>query len=108
MSAIPRTSGSSLEIAGSHRSTFAIGDVEVALSDPNIFSVGTCEVLMARSSYAGTGVFKKAAEKGTGTVRLSGLVDMGGVTAIDFETDVITGTLRFDCLFVIDLDGLAE
>ena len=39
-------------------STFAIGDVEVAPTNPNIVWVGTGEVLMARSSYAGTGVFK--------------------------------------------------
>jgi len=39
-------------------STFAIGDVAVAESDPNVVWVGTGEVLMARSSYAGTGVFK--------------------------------------------------
>ena len=41
-------------------STFAIGDIAVAPSDPNIVWVGTGEVLMARSSYAGTGVFKSA------------------------------------------------
>ncbi|MCH8044074.1 MAG: hypothetical protein IID44_10205 [Planctomycetes bacterium] len=39
-------------------STFAIGDVAVARSDPSIVWVGTGEVLMARSSYAGTGAFK--------------------------------------------------
>ena len=39
-------------------STFAIGDIAVAPSDPNVVWVGTGEVLMARSSYAGTGVFK--------------------------------------------------
>lgn len=39
-------------------SMFAIGDVAVAESDPNVVWAGTGEVLMARSSYAGTGVFK--------------------------------------------------
>ncbi len=39
-------------------SSFTIGDIVVAPSDPNIVWVGTGEVLMARSSYAGTGVFK--------------------------------------------------
>ncbi len=39
-------------------STFTIGDVAVAPSNPDIVWVGTGEVLMARSSYAGTGVFK--------------------------------------------------
>ncbi len=39
-------------------STFSIGDVAVAPSDPDVVWVGTGEVLMARSSYAGTGVFK--------------------------------------------------
>jgi len=41
-----------------NESTFAIGAVAVAPTDPNIVWVGTGEVLMARSSYAGTGVFK--------------------------------------------------
>lgn len=40
------------------QSAFAIGDVAVAESDPNVVWVATGEVLMARSSYAGTGVFK--------------------------------------------------
>ncbi|MEE2888359.1 MAG: hypothetical protein VX951_13090 [Planctomycetota bacterium] len=39
-------------------STFAIGDVAVAPSNPDIVWVGTGERLMARSSYAGTGIFK--------------------------------------------------
>ena len=39
-------------------SAFAIGDVAVSASDPNVVWVGTGERLMARSSYAGTGVFK--------------------------------------------------
>jgi photosystem II stability/assembly factor-like uncharacterized protein len=39
-------------------STFAIGCVTIAHSDPDVVWVGTGEVLMARSSYAGTGVFK--------------------------------------------------
>ncbi|MEX0906708.1 MAG: hypothetical protein WD054_00135 [Gemmatimonadota bacterium] len=39
-------------------STSTIGDIAVAPSNPNIVWVGTGEVLMARSSYAGTGVFK--------------------------------------------------
>ncbi len=37
---------------------FSIGSVAVAPSDPNIVWVGTGEILMARSSYAGIGVFK--------------------------------------------------
>lgn len=41
-----------------NESTFAIGCVAVSPTDPNIVWVGTGEVLMARSSYAGTGVFK--------------------------------------------------
>ena len=39
-------------------STASIGAVAVAASDPNIVWVGTGEVLMARSSYAGTGIYK--------------------------------------------------
>lgn len=38
--------------------TQAIGDVAVSKSNPNIVWVGTGEVLMARSSLAGLGVFK--------------------------------------------------
>ena len=38
--------------------TFAIGDVTLAPSDPDIIWVGTGEVLMARSSYAGFGVYR--------------------------------------------------
>jgi photosystem II stability/assembly factor-like uncharacterized protein len=41
-----------------NESTFAIGSVAVSQSDPDIVWVGTGEVLMARSSYAGTGIFK--------------------------------------------------
>ncbi|MFC2118312.1 hypothetical protein ACFLSY_06700, partial [Bacteroidota bacterium] len=41
-----------------NESTFTIGSVAVAPSDPDIVWVGTGEILMARSSYAGTGVFK--------------------------------------------------
>ncbi|MFC2160773.1 hypothetical protein ACFLRW_02890 [Acidobacteriota bacterium] len=41
-----------------NESTFTIGSIAIAPSDPNILWVGTGEILMARSSYAGTGVFK--------------------------------------------------
>lgn len=41
-----------------HESTFAIGDIAVSQSNPDIVWVGSGEDLMARSSYAGTGVFK--------------------------------------------------
>ncbi len=41
-----------------NESTFTIGSVAVAPSDPDIVWVGSGEILMARSSYAGTGVFK--------------------------------------------------
>ncbi len=38
--------------------TTSIGAIAVAPSDPNVVWVGTGEVLMARSSYAGFGVYK--------------------------------------------------
>jgi len=41
-----------------HQETFTIGDMEVSPSHPNIIWVGTGENLMARSSFAGTGVYK--------------------------------------------------
>lgn len=50
--------GTTWEPVFENESSFAIGAVAVSFSDPNIIWVGTGEVLMARSSYAGTGVFK--------------------------------------------------
>ncbi len=50
--------GTTWEPIFENESTFAIGCVAIAPSDPNIVWVGSGEVLMARSSYAGTGVFK--------------------------------------------------
>ena len=41
-----------------NESTFTIGEIAIAPSNPDIVWVGTGEILMARSSYAGTGVFK--------------------------------------------------
>lgn len=41
-----------------HESTFTVGDVALSPADPNVIWVGSGEVLMARSSFAGTGVFK--------------------------------------------------
>jgi photosystem II stability/assembly factor-like uncharacterized protein len=41
-----------------HQPTFTIGDLAVAPSNPQILYVGTGENLMARSSFAGWGVFK--------------------------------------------------
>jgi len=43
-----------------HQPTFTIGDLAVAPSNPQILYVGTGENLMARSSFAGWGVFKSA------------------------------------------------
>ncbi len=54
-------------------STFSIGALAVAPSNADIVWVGTGEVLMARSSYAGTGVFKS--EDGGGTWTSMGLDD---------------------------------
>ncbi|TFH38980.1 MAG: hypothetical protein E4G95_02305 [Bacteroidia bacterium] len=51
--------------------TFAIGCVTIAPSDPSIIWVGTGEVLMARSSYAGIGAFKS--EDGGDTWKHMGL-----------------------------------
>jgi photosystem II stability/assembly factor-like uncharacterized protein len=41
-----------------HESTFTIGDLEISDSDPDTIWVGTGENLLARSSFAGLGVFK--------------------------------------------------
>ncbi|UCE41436.1 MAG: hypothetical protein JSV17_00125 [Candidatus Aminicenantes bacterium] len=53
-----KNNGTTWEPIFENESTFAIGCVTIAPSDPDIVWVGTGEVLMARSSYAGTGVFK--------------------------------------------------
>ena len=50
--------GTTWEPIFDNESTFTIGCVTIAPSDPETIWVGTGEVLMARSSYAGTGVFK--------------------------------------------------
>jgi len=50
--------GTTWEPIFENESTFAIGCIAIAPSDPNIVWVGTGEVLMARSSYSGTGIFK--------------------------------------------------
>lgn len=40
------------------QATFAMGCVAIAPSNPDILWLGTGEVLMARSSYSGTGIYK--------------------------------------------------
>ncbi|UCH98069.1 MAG: glycosyl hydrolase, partial [Candidatus Aminicenantes bacterium] len=50
--------GTTWEPVFDNQSTFAIGDIAISPSHPNVLWVGTGEDLMARSSYAGTGVFK--------------------------------------------------
>jgi len=50
--------GTTWEPVFENESTFSIGSVAIAPSDPDIVWVGTGEILMARSSFAGTGVFK--------------------------------------------------
>jgi len=41
-----------------NEATFAIGDIAISQSNPEIIWIGSGEELMARSSYAGTGVYK--------------------------------------------------
>ena len=50
--------GTTWELIFRQEGTFAIGDVASAPSDPRTVWVGTGENLLARSSYAGKGVFK--------------------------------------------------
>lgn len=52
---------------------FAIGDVTLAPSNPDVVWVGTGEVLMARSSYAGFGVYRSG--DGGATWEHKGLAD---------------------------------
>ncbi|RLE05421.1 MAG: hypothetical protein DRI99_02120 [Candidatus Aminicenantes bacterium] len=56
-----------------HESTFTIGSIAIAKSNPNIVWVGTGENLMARSSFAGMGVFKST--DGGRTWKNMGLVE---------------------------------
>lgn len=66
-------------------STFTIGDVAVAPSDPDTVWVGTGEVLMARSSFAGTGVFKST-DAGA-TWRHMGLTDSHHIAKVIVHPD---------------------
>ena len=50
--------GTTWEPIFDRESTFTIGDIDIAKSDPDVIWVGSGEELMARSSFAGTGVFK--------------------------------------------------
>ncbi len=63
-----------------NESTFAIGAVAVAPSDPSCVWVGTGEELMARSSFAGTGIFKSM--NGGATWRNMGLRDSHHIATV--------------------------
>ncbi len=63
-------------------------------------STGAPAPLGETNILSGTGAFAKAAANETGTVRLSGLVNMNLL--------VSDGILKFDCMFVIDLDALSD
>ncbi|MFC1782445.1 hypothetical protein ACFL02_02540 [Planctomycetota bacterium] len=63
-----------------NESTFTIGDIAIAKTDPDIVWVGTGEVLMARSSFAGTGVFKTS--DGGETWRNMGLHDSHHISKV--------------------------
>jgi len=52
--------GTTWEPIFEHEAAFSIGDVTLAPSDPDVVWVGTGEVLMARSSYAGFGVYRSS------------------------------------------------
>jgi photosystem II stability/assembly factor-like uncharacterized protein len=72
------------------QSTFPIGAIAVSPSDPDIVWVGTGEVLMARSSFAGTGVFKST--NGGGSWQHMGLPDshhIGRVLVDPEDADVV-------------------
>ncbi len=71
-------------------STFAMGDVAVSQSNPKVVWVGTGEVLMARSSFPGMGVFKST-DAGK-TWKNMGLVDthhIGKVIIHPKRSDVV-------------------
>lgn len=68
-----RDRGANWQPVFERESSFAIGSVAVAPSDPEVVWVGTGEVLMARSSYAGTGVFRS--DDGGDSWRNVGLAD---------------------------------
>ena len=60
-----------------HESTFAVGDLTVAPSEPDTVWVGTGEAHLSGSSYAGTGVFKST--DGGATWTNMGLHDSGHI-----------------------------
>jgi photosystem II stability/assembly factor-like uncharacterized protein len=73
-----------------HESTFAMGEVAVSPSNPDILWLGTGERLMARSSYAGTGIFKST--DGGETWRNMGLADshhIGRVIVDPKDPDIV-------------------
>jgi photosystem II stability/assembly factor-like uncharacterized protein len=72
-----------------HESSFAIGSVAVAQSNPETLWVGTGEVLMARSSYAGTGVFRSTDAGATWkNVGLTDSYHIGRITVHPHDADV--------------------
>lgn len=70
--------------------TYSIGDLAVSRSHPNILYVGTGENLLARSSFAGVGVFKSA--DGGATWTHLGLADthhIGRVAIHPINPDIV-------------------
>ena len=55
-----RNNGLSWEPVFEHQATFAIGDVKVAPSDPEVVWVGTGEAHLSGTSYAGIGIYRSA------------------------------------------------
>ncbi|MCP4707063.1 MAG: hypothetical protein GY869_00440 [Planctomycetes bacterium] len=73
-----------------YESTFAIGDIEVCQSDPDVIWVGSGEDFMSRSSYAGMGVYKTT--NGGDTWRNMGLAEthtIGRVVIDPEDSDVV-------------------
>ncbi len=72
-----------------HESTFTIGALAVSRTKPGLIWVGTGESLMARSSFAGTGVFKSIDDGRTWTnIGLNDTHHIGGIVLDPGNPDV--------------------
>lgn len=68
-----------------HHPTYSIGDIAIAPSNPDIVWIGTGEVLLARSSIAGFGVFKSV--DGGSTWQSMGLEATGHIGKVVIDPD---------------------
>lgn len=78
-----RNGGTTWEPLFEHEASFGIGALAVDPADPRVLWVGTGEVLMARSSFAGTGVYRSS--DGGRTWEHRGLTDTHHIAKIAID-----------------------